>query len=581
MKVNLNELFGSLLGFAGEHPVCEKKDGGFASFALDDSAGSSGRAEKIPNALRGDPDPADVKIAEMRKLRARERLFLWDSSDPADTFVFQASFLSDLEDDFPEKAPFQSYRPVYEKMSRRQLRTFFTWRTKIRRGVFEEIPLSYVYLYLYELINRTNGKSDEEILREMIVFWKEYRQFTHHIDSYLKTWVRDFYVTSEIRMPYACFESLFPEEFRAGDAAKARIAAGDYSGAAVYLDSVSSYKISKSKLFQSDYGPLLDHCICAVFTKLRQYAAEKGIELNDIVIGSFSEVALWEPFSGAVYSPPEKKSGKAAVISDCEKYVCRGGRWRQYAYTSYGRCRVSVGYILKLTDKKLRELLGHPNKLTANLNGLEKDVINPRNPHRLTTEKVHKMVTDPAFRAVIEATVEACFFTSGIPNGVMAAKRTKKKAVQEQPVKKPVIEFDTEKFSAIRENAKKIQERLIIIEDDPTVWEQTETPTCKSPPVLAVLPQVQETNEYRTFWSALSQKDKEIIRMILSGAQPDALSRYAAAVNELPQLLYEEINASFLELMGDNLIDTSGERPYIYEDYIDGLKEAAGGNNNE
>lgn len=50
-------------------------------------------------------------------------------------FYQQAKLLEDFTDDFSEQASFSSCYPCYRDMNDRQLRTYFTWRTKVRQGV--------------------------------------------------------------------------------------------------------------------------------------------------------------------------------------------------------------------------------------------------------------------------------------------------------------------------------------------------------------------------------------------------------------------------------------------------------------
>ena len=44
------------------------------------------------------------------------------------------------------------YFPDYQSMGYEQLRTY-TWRTNVRKGVIRKTSFSYVFVYLYELLN--------------------------------------------------------------------------------------------------------------------------------------------------------------------------------------------------------------------------------------------------------------------------------------------------------------------------------------------------------------------------------------------------------------------------------------------
>ena len=52
-----------------------------------------------------------------------------------------------------ERVPFFSYVAQYSQLSQRQLAWYFWWRQNVRNGVFLDTDLSYIYLYIYEIIN--------------------------------------------------------------------------------------------------------------------------------------------------------------------------------------------------------------------------------------------------------------------------------------------------------------------------------------------------------------------------------------------------------------------------------------------
>lgn len=82
-----------------------------------------------------------------------------------------------FEDDYEGEAPFSMYFPDYQMMNFQQLRTYFTWRTDVRRGVVRKTSFSYVFLYIYELINHIGVKDDREGLEKLLYIWEEYEKF--------------------------------------------------------------------------------------------------------------------------------------------------------------------------------------------------------------------------------------------------------------------------------------------------------------------------------------------------------------------------------------------------------------------
>ena len=99
----------------------------------------------------------------MRHLGDRYRRFdQYYNTSQALVFCKQAEFMAKFEDDYPEYAEFSMYFPDYQRMGYRQLRTYFTWRSKVRQGQVMRTSFSYVFLYLYELINNIGVESGED-----------------------------------------------------------------------------------------------------------------------------------------------------------------------------------------------------------------------------------------------------------------------------------------------------------------------------------------------------------------------------------------------------------------------------------
>ena len=135
------------------------------------------------------------RYREMRKISR------WQEGSPrgrwlsdAELFYRQARFMEDFEDDCPYHGDFTAYYPTYTSMSDRQLRGYFTWRAAVRRGDVQEAPLSFAYVYLYELINGIGTKDALDGFHKLEDFWQTYRAFAPGIDRYVRTWLRDYVV---------------------------------------------------------------------------------------------------------------------------------------------------------------------------------------------------------------------------------------------------------------------------------------------------------------------------------------------------------------------------------------------------
>lgn len=110
----------------------------------------------------------------MRKI-SRDILYGRNVND-SKTFYKQAIFMKDFEDDYQGFEHFSSYYSSYQQMGYKQLRTYFSWRTQVRRGNITNTSVSYAFLYIYELLNNIGvatpqeGLSDEDIHSDFVEF---------------------------------------------------------------------------------------------------------------------------------------------------------------------------------------------------------------------------------------------------------------------------------------------------------------------------------------------------------------------------------------------------------------------------
>lgn len=94
-------------------------------------------------------------------------------------------------EDAPEVS-FMCYWPSYELMSQNQLDWYFCIRTKFRRYEYPKVDLSYIFLYIYELINGIGIDSAEDGLFRMIKIWNGYKNLHKKLSSYLPEWIIDY-----------------------------------------------------------------------------------------------------------------------------------------------------------------------------------------------------------------------------------------------------------------------------------------------------------------------------------------------------------------------------------------------------
>lgn len=139
------------------------------------------------------PEPDRSLPAPLRMARSLETgPNSWQSRESI--FIKQAKVLVNYEDDFPYDQPVQHYFPTYQSLTDPELRGYFSWRTKLRRGEVQKTSLTFVFLYLYELINQIGVADPMDGYRKMAALEAVYGPIDSRVLPYLKKWRADYVI---------------------------------------------------------------------------------------------------------------------------------------------------------------------------------------------------------------------------------------------------------------------------------------------------------------------------------------------------------------------------------------------------
>ena len=153
-------------------------------------------------------------------------------------------------------------------MSTGQLRGYFSWRTKLRRGVYERAPLSFAFVYMYELINGVGASSPLDAFIKLRTFAQEYAEIDERVVPYAGRWLFDLAVYHGLDPSLLESEFVFTNT----DSAVDLCACTDderiksiYSDAAYYCKHAVSYK----KYPEEARRAML--CVCHELAECRPY----------------------------------------------------------------------------------------------------------------------------------------------------------------------------------------------------------------------------------------------------------------------------------------------------------------------
>ena len=509
-------------------------------------------------------------------------------------FYQQARMMEDYEDDMPYGGTFDQYFPTYQTMSDRQLRGYFAWRSQVRAGQVRRTSLSFVFVYLYELLCGIGVTPGVEGFQAIERFWQDYRVYDPHIDRYVRLWLRDYAVwhgldrsllapyvdvsfdealvtlangiaswegqtvAPALRTPLALLEGQAPaprpvttketprkRRAKAAPCGDTRPEEEAMDGA---LDVLSSYRPHVSRLWR-DRPETLRHVCCAVVIQLaRHYASHRKTGLMESLFGS--PLAMpYEMFSSSVTWFPERHPDATYEIDEVNRYTCTRGRWYWEGYHGSRSRNHTLGAVIRAVDQRLRAAIDYPHPLT------EKDV--------------------PKYLAkIIDSEIAAR----------LAWER-------EQEARR--IRVDLTRLAGIRAAASVTREALLVDEEredsaeeipgEPPVPAPTPAPTPvpvptpasmpvpaptpasaeapASAPVPAPTPASAEAPDFTPDERAL------LTSLLNGGAAPSCTASL--------DMLVDSINDKFFDLLGDTALefDMSG-RPTIIEDYLEDVRGA-------
>ena len=114
-------------------------------------------------------------------------------------------------------AQFYSYMPQYSQLNKAQKSYYFYWRHQMRQGKYIRTDYSYLYLYVYEIINLPDKVEPERGVELLCRLWKEYRKSLPRIDMYFSVWVMDYCLIHGLPCPISELQDFIFDVIRSSD----------------------------------------------------------------------------------------------------------------------------------------------------------------------------------------------------------------------------------------------------------------------------------------------------------------------------------------------------------------------------
>lgn len=441
----------------------------------------------------------------MRELVRNDTLF---GRSEAEIFYRQAKFMENFDDDFDESCEFLRYFPTYQVMTDRQLRCYFSWRGRLRRGTVQPTSLSYVFLYLYELLHQIGVASPGEGYHALKQFWNDYRVFEPKLDRYLPLWLRDYIVYYDLDRAFLA--DLPPEPL---DAAVLTLQNCRECGADELfqaLNTLSAYDLGSSR-FCREHPEEVKFVVRDVLLALADCCEKKRkSDIRRRLCGD-CRTSSCVLFHSAVFFDRLKRQEYCYEINPVHRYFCRNGSWSCERFFPSKSRRQETGTLLKTIDFLMRQDFGFRSSL-----------------------KVEKI---------------SALYRELIGNAL--------RHLREETRKRTLPRLDLSRLDRIRLDAMEIQERLIVETPEELPPEPSSPPEPPAPAAPAEYPAGLTGAEYRF-----------LLRLLGGDAEGPAEPPGGPAET----LLIDSINEKLFDRFGDTVISCDGDTPAPVEEYAEELK---------
>jgi len=488
-----------------------------------------------------EPEQQGQKIAPLVLDPIREKFYAMRDIAPvnpnewsnAKLFYRQGKFMEGFADDYEKNVHLSMYLPTYQRLGYEQLRTYFTWRTKVRQGHFpQDISLTYIFLYIYELLNGIGVDQPAEGLDKLITLLFAYKESFTAIAKRIPQWIKDYFVYYPLPFTLKEFieksklEDLFSEVYLFDFEQK--ITLGNWLN-------ISNYNITDTEFYQ-EHHEIMNIVFTKTMKALYQYSAEKGVNIADIFYLK-TDIDNWRPFSGAVFYPQQRGEDKEVKISPTNVYTLRNGLWRTTMFIPFKNTGDLVAFFVKFVEIKLRAGMKQKRLPAVGVRRQES-----------TASRFYELGLDFDL---------FCKTAEAIINKTYSDYIRQKNQI--------VVNVERKNLNRIREEAEETQEKLIV-EELPEVIMPTQTTPIVAP--------IAAKSPWAAFKSMLIEEELNALK------NPTDANNFCIQNGLMLEILADSINEKAMDTIGDNILEVT-DGLEIYDEYkqdVMELLEATAGN---
>ena len=376
-------------------------------------------------------------------------------------FIKQGKLLAGYEDDYVYDRRVTHYFPTYQSLTNPELRGYFSWRTKLRRGNLQKTSLTYAFLYIYELLNQIGVADPVDGYRKLTEFRDAYGALDDGILPYLNLWLMDYVVY--YNLDAGLLADTPQVRFNCGIAVLDSIQSRGDEEVIRAVKQLSPKWLERSKFYR-EYREDCDTVTVRVLRRMSaHYNARSKKTMVEQYFGSFSQYRVIL-FDAAVFHERQVEGNRQYKVDENYIYRCRNGLWSVQKYNCLPHSNGKLGDVLKAIDGVMRECYGYGRPIQ----------------YKLDTKWILKIIQEEARNLLAE-----------------------KKAAEEKK-----ITIDYSRLARIRSDAAVTRDRLMVEEEAEEEALPVQTPAPAEEPEDTPLTK----DEYRLLQSLLYGRDYGWVR---------------------------------------------------------------------